>query len=354
MSSAALTTTIKQRCCGAMLGLAAADRNGGPQRMAMRMAESALLSTSAPWNTRETLRSYMKWAEGPRKYSSEPESAFDTGQAFAMVMHANIRSCGGNFDLLTDEMALANVNDAFARTNSAGVNPAHRNILALCVKQLPALSDLVAASKKECSLTHVHVESVQCSVAAAVVTRVLLLGGTLLDGVLAALEHVRVERGRDELTVPVLKSVADALSAPSSDNSNQKNMKPPTDRGGRSPLVLYAALYFVANTESFDKCLKDSIAFAGAANYCPVLVGSIGGALYGVGGEALQKLATVGMNGCEFDGTGDDEKQEKTETKSNSDRGVKRAHLDHREFSSTKEHVARYMKVTCQLADALS
>jgi hypothetical protein len=33
-------TTVEDRCRGALLGLAAGDRNGGPIRMAARLAES--------------------------------------------------------------------------------------------------------------------------------------------------------------------------------------------------------------------------------------------------------------------------------------------------------------------------
>ena len=51
--------------------------------------------------------------------------------------------------------------------------------------------------------------------------------------------------------------------------------------GGFAPDVLGAALFFVRTSSSFADALERSIAFAGPSNYCPILVGSIGGARWG-------------------------------------------------------------------------
>jgi len=51
--------------------------------------------------------------------------------------------------------------------------------------------------------------------------------------------------------------------------------------GGYAPDTLIAALWFLLNTRSLKDALEQSKEFAGVANYCPVLVGSIGGAMYG-------------------------------------------------------------------------
>ncbi len=51
--------------------------------------------------------------------------------------------------------------------------------------------------------------------------------------------------------------------------------------GGYAPDVLVAALWFLMKNLTFEDALKQSKEFAGVANYCPVLVGSIGGAMYG-------------------------------------------------------------------------
>ncbi len=50
---------------------------------------------------------------------------------------------------------------------------------------------------------------------------------------------------------------------------------------GFSPDALRAAIHFVGTSDSLPAALERSIAFAGPANYCPVLVGSIGGARWG-------------------------------------------------------------------------
>jgi len=52
-------------------------------------------------------------------------------------------------------------------------------------------------------------------------------------------------------------------------------------KDGYAPAVLQAALYFLNHEKSFSEALNASISFAGSGNFCPVLVGSIGGARYG-------------------------------------------------------------------------
>ena len=55
----------------------------------------------------------------------------------------------------------------------------------------------------------------------------------------------------------------------------------PLDPGGFAPEVLRAAIRFVVKNATFEGALAASIRFAGPANYCPVLVGAIGGARWG-------------------------------------------------------------------------
>ena len=55
--------------------------------------------------------------------------------------------------------------------------------------------------------------------------------------------------------------------------------------------MLQAAVYFVTANASFDAALAASLAFAGLANYCPVLVGAIGGARWGARGIQAEHLA---------------------------------------------------------------
>jgi len=65
----------------------------------------------------------------------------------------------------------------------------------------------------------------------------------------------------------------------------------PGNNGGYAPDVLRAALYFVGSSACFPESLEWSLVFAGPANYCPVLVGAIGGARWGASAIPQEVLA---------------------------------------------------------------
>ena len=67
----------------------------------------------------------------------------------------------------------------------------------------------------------------------------------------------------------------------------------PGSNGGFAPEVLRAAVYFVGSSSSFSEALERSVVFAGPANYCPVLVGAIGGARWGSSAIPAPALAHV-------------------------------------------------------------
>ena len=67
----------------------------------------------------------------------------------------------------------------------------------------------------------------------------------------------------------------------------------PGNNGGFAPDVLRAALHFVGTSGSFAEALERSLAFAGPANYCPVLVGTIAGARWGASAIPPSSLAHV-------------------------------------------------------------
>lgn len=69
-----------------------------------------------------------------------------------------------------------------------------------------------------------------------------------------------------------LPNTQDVLSRTSADSLS---------RDGFAPEVLRAAIHFVGTSDSLTDALTRSIQFAGPANYCPVLVGSIGGVRWG-------------------------------------------------------------------------
>jgi hypothetical protein len=66
---------VQDRCRGVLLGLAAGDRNGGPIRMALRLAES--LATRHGFDADDVLARYVAWWR---------EGVFDTGPVAAGVL----------------------------------------------------------------------------------------------------------------------------------------------------------------------------------------------------------------------------------------------------------------------------
>ena len=77
----------------------------------------------------------------------------------------------------------------------------------------------------------------------------------------------------------ISRSCSDRL--PATVSAFQESDRAPASSGGFAPIVLHAAVYFVANSADFEDALNRSMEFAGPANYCPVLVGAIGGARWG-------------------------------------------------------------------------
>jgi ADP-ribosylglycohydrolase len=67
----------------------------------------------------------------------------------------------------------------------------------------------------------------------------------------------------------------------------------PGSKGSYAPVVLRAALYFVGTSVWFTEALKRSLEFAGAANYCPVVVGAVAGARWGASAVPQGILAHV-------------------------------------------------------------
>jgi ADP-ribosylglycohydrolase len=231
---------MADRCRGVLLGLAAGDCNAGPTEFAVRLAES--VAERSAFDRDDVLARYVAWWR---------EGAFDTGPVSRMVLEQV--ACGVAVD-----KAVAQA-DRELDGQTAGCNPAHR---AAPLAMATLLDDDVLAdcALREAALTHAH--PLAGDVAAAVVglCRALVRGygwGTALQ-IAAA--------GRLPATVRALQPT-----------ESPKRLS----RGGFAPDVLQAAVHFVTAHASFDAALTASLTFAGPANYCPVLVGSIGGARWG-------------------------------------------------------------------------
>jgi ADP-ribosyl-[dinitrogen reductase] hydrolase len=234
-------TTTEDRCRGVLMGLAAGDRNGGPIRMAVRLAESLL--DCGFFKPMDILNRYLAWWR---------EGAFDTGpvseRVFAL-MAAGMR--------VTE--ATAQVHREFDG-KTAGCNPAHRSSP---LSMLASIADqeLAAYAIVEAGLTH---HDPLAGVAAATVNKLCrsLIRGVAWDD---AVGKVGCFTDRDG----------------------------PGNASGFSPDVIHAGVFFVGSSACFTEALDRSLAFAGPDNYCPVLVGAIGGSRWGATPIPQSALAHV-------------------------------------------------------------
>jgi ADP-ribosylglycohydrolase len=224
-----------------LLGLAAGDRNGGPIRMAVRLAQSRL--ECGGFDPADILERYLHWWR---------EGAFDTGLVSGRALE--LVAAG-----IPAQEATAQVHLEFSG-KTAGCNPAHRSPPLSMLASI-ADEDLARCSMTEARLTH-H-DPLAGKVAAAVnkLCRALIRGATWQDAVR--------KTGR----------FADQEGA--------------GDNGGYAPDVLRTALHFVATSACFAEALERSLDFAGPANYSPVLVGAIGGARWGASAIPQPALAHV-------------------------------------------------------------
>ncbi len=211
-------------------GLAAGDMNGGPTAMAR------LLAQSDPFDVDAIGRRYLAWW---------CEDGFDTGPVCAAVF--DLVQSGLSFP----EASLKVHNELSGMT--AGCNPAHR-ISPLAESRLPD-SELAQAAMDEAALTHHHPLAGDVSAAVVLLCRYLINGLDWQDALR------RVEVGRMAETVTALRT----------------RRRSSINNDGYAPDVLAAAVYFIGSSRGLKEALSRSIEFAGPANYCPVLVGAIGG-----------------------------------------------------------------------------
>jgi ADP-ribosylglycohydrolase len=232
-------TSVQDRCRGVLLGLAAGDRNGGPIRMAVRLAESLL--ELRRFDPADVASRYLRWWR---------EGAFDTGPVSGRALE--LMAAG-----MSASQASAQVHREFAG-KTGGCNPAHRS------SPLAMLAWLTDDDLPGCAITEAHLTH-HDPLAGEVAAAVTVLCRSLIRGVAWDIAVQRSAKERQAETRAVLFSVGDG----------------PGTSGGFAPEVLRAAVYFVGSCSSFSEALEWSLAFAGPANYCPVLVGAIGGARWG-------------------------------------------------------------------------
>jgi len=239
---------LEDHAHGVRLGLAAGDRNGGPVRLALRLARS-LLAREA-FDPADVLRLYLAWWE---------EDGTDSGPTTARVLE-KIRHG------TPPALAVAQVHEERGGL-TAGCNAAHRSpplAMAACL----ADDGLAEAAARDAGLTHGHPLAGDVAAAVVVLCRLLIRGATWP----AALGHAAA--GRCEETAQALRDGGTG----------------PGGRGGYAPEVLRAAVYFVGAAATFEEALRRALDFAGPANYCPVLVGAIAGARWGAGAIGADSL----------------------------------------------------------------
>lgn len=329
----------RRKVIGLFLGIAAGDRNGGPMRMLCRVAES--IASKSSFDRQDIATRYYRWSFPPpphskleeaehqqKNFPAETEAAFDTGLVFSSVFN-RIRQVlrkenNSNNIIITNEVVDAAASEYFSTNPSAGANPCHRNsVLAVADPKFifPNLASLAQAARQESTITHIHLEAVETSIAVNIICRRIVEMSAVSESSGENLDRSTTRHQR-QLTLAVkevLPFVHDPLVRKvliefpyqkrnknsnssgsvekkdddhANDGDDELESYPTSflDNGGRSPLVLQAALYFLYRADRFEDAMESSLAFAGSANYCPVLVGSIGGCLFGVSEKVLNAI----------------------------------------------------------------
>ncbi|HEU4328468.1 MAG TPA: ADP-ribosylglycohydrolase family protein [Roseiflexaceae bacterium] len=229
----------QDRARGVLVGLAAGDRNGGPVRMAACLAAS--LAALGRFDRADVLRRYLDWWR---------REGFDTGPVAARVFTLIDRGVEPN-----EAPKLVHARGA---GQTAGCNPAHR---AAPLAAALFLDDALArrCAREDAALTHHDPLAGDVAAATVALCRALVRGMSWAEALSQAGE------GCLEITRAALAG------------GERQNLR----RDGYAPAVLQAAVAFVGAAPRFDAALTDALDFAGPANYCPVLVGAIGGARWG-------------------------------------------------------------------------
>lgn len=222
------------RAVGAIFGLAAGDRIGGPVQMACVLA--AALCEKGDFEATAVRAGYLAWWRA---------SGFDTGPVGARVFSA--LSSG-----LSPEAAVAKAHRE-SRQLTAGCNPLHRSV-PLAAAAFIGGDRVAELSRREAALTHFDPLAGDVAALQNRLVRALIEGVPFADALDAVLD------GRPEFRAEVRGDL---------------------ERDGFAPHVLAAAVYFVNTSDDFKSALDRAIRFAGPANYCPVVTGTIGGARWG-------------------------------------------------------------------------
>jgi hypothetical protein len=264
-------TSKLDRAAGVLIGLAVGDKNLGPIHMATIVAES--LKKNQNFEPTDIFGSYLLW------FLNQEIGSDDTGVVGLKIFkEAKSKKYFESENKLELIEKISQQVDQQLKNQTAGINPAHRNVPLSMAKFING-EELIEFASLECQMTHQHRLAQESAIVSNLICRHNIEGKLNFMEILSELQ----KESFDELTV-------EALKTPS------LKFKPNLDKGGFSPKTLQTVLCFVdkytrgidfqslddcKRQEIFKECLNDSFKFAGHPNYSPVLVGSIMGVSFG-------------------------------------------------------------------------
>ena len=249
---------------GMLYGLAAGDKNKGPFKMCLCLLKG-IVAGNGKYNPSQSMQQYLQW------YSARDTGFHDTGpvarNVFKLFMekHPNWKEPDILNLSLDDLLMVSQTVDEYRQGMTAGVNACHRCAPLALLSFNENRSAVANYGKTESKLT--HYSEISQNVCQAYLLLLIELLHTesckFRDCVLVAADNISDKQTKDVLISGL--------------NCDEKDL----GTGGFSPEVLKSAIYFVEHGKNFTDTLETSLRFAGGANYCPVLVGALAGALYG-------------------------------------------------------------------------
>lgn len=236
--------------------------------MALLLSQS-LLQHRPQYSSVDVGARYLEWYADPRNR----DVVWDTGPTAASV-----------FAQAEEAAALpAAALLVHKRTGgqTAGANSVHR-VGPLAMACWLSEDEMRDCAWEESGLTHYHDFARGSCVAFVTICRHLILGESWSSSLRAALDlpvlDEQLKLVREELQAAL--TLAQKVERQAEGGSVRVNTRK-LNAGGFCLKVLGAALHFAISATSVEEGLRESKKFAGADNYCPVLVGALLGARFG-------------------------------------------------------------------------
>eukprot|EP01100_Stratorugosa_tubuloviscum_P013372 TRINITY_DN665_c0_g1_i1.p1 TRINITY_DN665_c0_g1~~TRINITY_DN665_c0_g1_i1.p1 ORF type:complete len:290 (-),score=154.10 TRINITY_DN665_c0_g1_i1:21-890(-) len=259
----------KDKIKGILIGLAASDRNGGPIRMCLLLYES--LNSLQQFNSNDIFNRYYNWWI---------KGGFDTGTTIERL-----------FNCIRKGESIENARKQLKTTygHLAGCNPAHR-CAPIAMFEFIRDDQIELFAMEEANLTHPNDLSADVSAAVAILCRSLIKGQSWEQSLINAAINRKSETIEALNISQKLQLYNRSSSSSSSSSFSLSFVFSQLNNNGFAPKVLEAAIYFIQINSNFNDALEQSLQFAGNANFCPVLVGAIGGAKWGLSSINLELL----------------------------------------------------------------